>query len=248
VEEHVGPGVFSRRTFVGGASAAAVATLLGQLPRVLGDKGLLEAANAQSADIVDDTLSGLVAFILPGNDAYSTAQGVSTNEPGGIGAGTVPVFRANLDAFVPASVFAPQGLTVPSSGGVAMLLNDFALQVNPGASSGPFASPFARLKHAEKAEVLKRFEADTTITENVQELNFVAGILPGFVGFLVFSEAGVLDPATRQPTSRPVGWTLSQYRGPAEGHAELRGYYQDRKAAVKPRKRRRRRRRRRRPS
>ena len=49
------------------------------------------------------------------------------------------------------------------------------------------------------------FEADESVTAAVPELNFVAGILPGFVGFLAFSEGGVLDPVTREPTSRPVG-------------------------------------------
>jgi hypothetical protein len=28
---------------------------------------------------------------------------------------------------------------------------------------------------------------------------------------------------------RPVGWRLSKYGGPAEGHPELKGYYQGRK-------------------
>jgi hypothetical protein len=214
--------------------------LLGQLPDVLGARGLLAEAQAQSVDVTTDTLSALVAFILPGNDEYSRAQGTPTSEPGGIAAGTVPVFIDNLDNFVPAAVNRTT-TTVPASGGVATLLNDFALQVNPAAAEGPFVSPFARLSFAEKAEVFRRFEADETTSGVLNEVKFVSGILPGFVAFLAWSESGVLDPATRQPTSRPVGWQLSRYAGPAEGHRELKGYYQGRRAAVKPKRRKRRR-------
>jgi TAT (twin-arginine translocation) pathway signal sequence len=219
----------SRRTFMAGAGATALATVLGALPDILAQRGLLAEAAAQSADYVTDTLSALVAFILPGNDEYSTAQGTPTSEPGGIAAGTVPVFIDNLDNFVPAAA-GPAKTTIPASGGVSTLLNNYALQVNPGASNGPFLSPFARLSFAEKAEVFKRFEADPGLSAQVQEFRFVSGILPGFVAFLAFSEAGVLDPATRQPKSRPVGWQLTNFVGPAEGHAEYKGYYEGRRS------------------
>jgi hypothetical protein len=240
-----GQAALSRRTFLAGAGATALAGLLAQLPDVLGARGLLGVAQAQSADVTTDTLSGLVAFILPGDDEYSRAQGTPTTEPGGIAAGTVPVFIDNLDKFVPAAV-GGSTTTIPASGGVATLLNDFALQVNPAASSGPFLSPFARLSFAEKAEVFKRFEADDSTSSALNELKFVSGILPGFVAFLAWSEAGVIDPETRQPRTRPVGWQLSGFGGQAEGHAELKGYYEGRRAAVKPRPKKRRRRRRRR--
>jgi hypothetical protein len=239
--------VLSRRTFLAGAGATALAGLLGQLPSVLGERGLLGVAQAQSADVTEDTLSALIAFILPGDDEYSRAQGRPTTEPGGLAAGTLPVFIQNLDAFVPAAA-GPSTTTVPASGGVATLLNDFALQVDPGASSGPFLSPFARLTFAQKAEVFKRFEADESISGGLNEIKFVSGILPGFVSFLAWSEAGVIDPRTRQPTSRPVGWALSNFGGQAEGHAEYKGYWEGRKKAVvakEPRKRKARRRRKR---
>src|SRR5206468_7343916 len=119
----------------------------------------------------------------------------------------------------------------PASGGVATRLNAYAREVNPAAANGRFLSPFARLSFAEKAEVFRRFEADDGLSSAVQEFRFVSGILPGFVAFLAWSEAGVLDEASRQPKQRPVGWQLSQY-GPAEGHAELKGYYEGRRAAL----------------
>jgi hypothetical protein len=190
--------------------------------------------------VVQDTLSGLIAFVLPGDDDFSRAQGDSTNEPGGLAAGTLPVFIRNLDAFVPVAVPGAGTQTLPASGGVAMLLNRYAVEVNPAAANGQFASPFARLSNAEKAEAMKRFEADTSWDDT--EVKFVSGILFGFVAFLAWSEGGVIDPATRLPRSTPVGWTLSRYGGPAEGHAELRGYYHGHRAAIPTPKRRKQRR------
>jgi hypothetical protein len=211
-----------------------LAAFLAQLPGVLAAKGWLEDAHAQSGDVVVETLSGLVAFILPGDDPYSEAQGTKTDEPGGIAAGTVPVFIRNLDAFVPVAIPGAGTTTLPASGGVAMLLNRYAVDVNPGA--GGALSPFAQLTFDEKAEVFKRFESDPAWDDS--EFKFVSGILPGFVGFLAWSEAGVIDPETRKPEKRPVGWKLSKFDGPAEGHPEFRGYYRGHRSARKSRHRR----------
>ena len=216
--------------------ALGVAAFVAQLPGALAAKGWLEDAYAQGEDVVVETLSGLVAFILPGNDPYSEAQGTKTDEPGGIAAGTVPIFIRNLDAFVPVAIPGTGTDTLPASGGVAMLLNRYALEVNPAAGEGDAISPFARLKFAEKAEVMRLLEADPLWDDT--EFKFVSGILPGFVGFLAWSEAGVIDPETREPTKRPVGWKLAKYDGPAEGHPEFRGYYRGHRSARKRRRRR----------
>jgi hypothetical protein len=216
-----------------------VAAFLAQLPGVLSAKGWLEDAYAQTGDVVTETLSALVAFILPGNDPYSEAQGTPTDEPGGVAAGTVPVFIRNLDAFVPVAIPGVGSATLPASGGVAMLLNRYALEVNPAAGEGNAISPFARLTFEEKAQVFRLFEADPVWDGT--EFKFVSGILPGFVGFLAWSEGGVIDPETRQPKETPVGWKLSNFDGPAEGHPEFRGYYRGHRRARRRRRRRRRR-------
>ena len=217
---------FTRRDLIerGGLLGLAAA-----LPGFLSAKGWLEDALAQADGGATETLSALVAFILPGNDEYSEAQGEKTDKPGGIAAGTVPVFIRNLDAFVPAAVPGFGTETLPASGGVSFLLNRYALEVNP-AGSGPFTQPFARLTFAEKAEVFKRFEAEAAAADT--ELRFVAGILPGFAAFLAFSEAGVFDPATRGVTGRAVAWDVSGYSGPAEGHREHLGYWKGNKKAI----------------
>jgi hypothetical protein len=211
------------------------AALLADLPGALAARGWLDDARAQSGDAVAETLGALVAFILPGDDAYSRAQGTPTTEPGGIDAGTVPVFIRNLDAFVPAAVPGVGTTTLPASGGVAMLLNRYALEVDSAAGDGEALSPFARLSFDEKAEVLRLFEADPAWDGT--EFKFVSGILPGFVAFLAWSEAGVIDPDTRRPSRRPVGWRLAKYDGPAEGHPELRGYYRGHRSAKRRRRR-----------
>jgi hypothetical protein len=124
---------------------------------------------------------------------------------------------------------------------VAALLNQYAQRVNPAATGGGFPSPFARLPFADKAKVFELFESDPAAEGT--ELRFVAGILPGFAAFLAFSETGVLNRGTGALSGRAVGWDIARYGGPAEGHAELRGYYGGHRSAAKPLPRRRRRRR-----
>lgn len=210
------------------AGAVGFGALLAQLPSALGAKGLLAEAQAITLDATADTLSAALAFILPGNDDYSKAQGVSASGPGAIGAGTLQPFIFALDHFVPAGV-ANLTTTLPASGGVATLLNNYAMQVNPAASNGQFLSPMARLSFKEKGMVFKMFENDQTLQAAAPEFKFVAGILPGFMGFMISSEVGVLDPRTRNPTATPVSWTISGYSGPSDGHREFKGYYQGRR-------------------
>ncbi|MEA2443606.1 MAG: hypothetical protein QOJ12_898 [Thermoleophilales bacterium] len=78
------PGEVSRRTFLHRAGALGLAAALAELPIVLGRRGLLEQALAQSTDLTTDTLNGLAAFVLPGDDPYSVAQGESHPGPGAI--------------------------------------------------------------------------------------------------------------------------------------------------------------------
>jgi hypothetical protein len=221
------------------AFGAALATL--DLYAVLDAHGLVEEARAQTPDLTHDTLSGLVAFVSPGDDAYSVAQGERAGGPGGIAAGAVEALINGLDHYVPAETFGGSA-TIPASGGVATLLNSYAERVNPLPLHGTFPSPFARLSFAEKAKVFEMWETDPT--QQGSELRFVAGILPGFATFLSYSEVGVRDNARHRLTGRPVGWDIARYSGVAEGRDELRGYYHGHRSAAKPRRRRRRRRRR----
>lgn len=209
-ERPQGPVSLSRRQFLGRGGALVVA--LAVLPQALADRGWLDEAAAAELDLTRDTINGLVAFVTPGDDEYSVAQGVSTRGPGGIAAGTTGVIVETLDRVVPAPlVGGSTGATVPISGAVAQLLNNYAVQVNPAASRGGFVSPFARLSFKEKAEVFRRCESDPA-GEGTSVRN-LAGLLPAFPAFLAFSEAGVFKNG--KLTDTPVGWGISGYAGRA---------------------------------
>lgn len=137
-------------------------------------------------------------------------------EPGGVDAVVTDIFILTLDALVP---FVPN-----FSATVAAILNGVAQVVNP-AVTGPFASPFANLSFGEKAAVFALLEGGQ-IDPSLKPL---AGALPQFTAFLAYSEAGVLDPVTGALTAIPLGWTLTGYRGPSDGHDEFKGYYQNRR-------------------
>ena len=56
-------------------------------------------------------------------------------------------------------------------------------------------------------------------------------MLPAFVAYLCYSDAGAFDLTTRRLTGQPVGWTISHYSGVADGRDELRGYLGHRRSA-----------------
>jgi hypothetical protein len=217
----------SRRTFLQRAGALGAATALAELP-LLWDRDLLETAAAQSLDMTEDTISGLVAFALPGNDAYSVAQGESAPGPGGIAAGAVQAMIRYVDQYVGVANGSTES-AVPASSAVAAGLNQYALRVNPAAARGGFPSPFARLSFREKAKALQQFEGEPAAANS--ELRFIGAILPGLAAYLSMSEAGYWDRATRRLNGRPLGWEIARYRGPVEGNAEFKGYWKGNKVA-----------------
>ena len=196
----------SRRAFLAGA--AAVGTALASSP-IADALTLLEQPDV----ITRDTLSGVVAFVVPGNDAYSLAQGESTSRPGGVAAGTVAALAKDLDSAIP---------PVPTAALLATLFNERALEVRPLALLGKFTSPFARLKFAEKGEVFRRFEADPIL--GITIAGWIIHVLPALVGLLAYSEAGVRR-ADGSLSGRPVGWEISGYDGVADGRDALLGYW-----------------------
>lgn len=199
--------VLSRREFASwlGLSGVAVAFVGSPFAH---ERGWITAAKDVRTDALHDTLNGLLVFIVPGPDAYSVQQGVSTAEPGAIEANVTDVVIETLDASTP---YAPRFSAI-----VATILDNLALAVNPGVT-GPFQSPFANLSFGEKTVVVQIMDATPALIP-------LSGILLAFGAYLVYSEAGVLDPATRTLTGTPVGWTLSGYQGVADGRDELLGY------------------------
>jgi hypothetical protein len=212
-DSHAGAAL-SRRTFV--ARAVVAAGALVSLPEAIGRAGLAHDAAAATPDLVTDTINGLVAFVVPGPDAYSVAQGESTTEPGGIDAFATPALIQGLTFAQPSQ---------PLASMVASLLNLVAQGVDAGSATGQFASPFANLSFTEKAAVLDILEHG----EAFAQLWSLFGILPSLVAFLAYSEVGVFDPATRTLVGTPVGWTLSSYEGVADGRDAFVGYFENRR-------------------
>jgi hypothetical protein len=206
---------FSRRSFLQSALAAAGLLLIQELKAFPESAVLATMPPAVTVDLVHDTLNGLSAFVVPGPDAYSVAQGVSTPEPGAIAALVTEIFIPVLDGSVP---FVPNFSAV-----VAGILNQLALAVNP-APVGPFNSPFANLSFNEKVVVFQIMDA----TDSLKPL---AGVLPAFAAYICYSEASVLDRATHTITGQPVGWSLSNYEGATDGFDEFLGYFENRRRA-----------------
>ncbi len=203
----------SRRAFFLRALAAAGA--LTAVPGLLERAGLVEAAQAATPDLTQDTLNGLVAFFVPGPDAYSVNQGQSTPEHGGIDGGAAIGLHQGLNA---AYSFMP---TLADT--VATLLNSTATAINPGAS-GPFASSFANLSFTDKGKVYAALEGNPQSAP-------LFGTVPLLIAFLTYSELTAYDPASRSVTGRPLGWTLSNYPGVHDGLDDFQGYYKNRRKA-----------------
>ena len=210
--------LLSRRSFLRHAGLAAAAMALLQAPEVLSGRGWIQPVYAAKPDLVHDTFNGLLAFVVPGSDRYSGQQGVTTEEPGGVDAGITDVLIASMDQAAP---FVPN-----FSVQVAGILNNVAQAVNPSAS-GRFSAPFANLSFPEKVKVFAFLEGG--VIPELRPFAPLVGVLPQFVAFLVYSEAGVFDPKKRTLTGTPLGWTLSKYEGVADGRDEFEGYYQDRR-------------------
>jgi hypothetical protein len=212
----------SRRELLERATAlAGGALLLAGLPDALCIRGWLEAAEAAGPSVVEETMNGLVAFVVPGRDRYSIAQGAKSAQPGGIEAGATPALIATLDRFLPSNP--------PLSSTTATILNQFALTVRASSRRGKFSSAFANLSVAEKAKVFQALEALTS--PDAGSIRFLFGNLPDLAAFLAYSEAGVFDRRRRRLRRRPLGWSLTRYGGTADGHAEFRGYLGGRRAA-----------------
>jgi hypothetical protein len=200
--------VVSRREFLANLGVAVAAL---QASELMAAATQANAAGTVPPFTLEDTMNALIAFVVPGRDAFSIAQGESSPNPGGVEAGITTALIESLDG-----VSLPPPPFPSLSVAVAAILDQVAVAVNP-ASAG-----FAGLAFVEKVFVFQILESDPAAAG-------LAGSLPAFVGFLAFSEAGVWDPVTRSTTSRPIGWDLTGYSGVADGRNELVGYWQGRR-------------------
>ena len=93
---------------------------------------------------------------------------------------------------------------LPLSATASSILNAAAAQLKPGAT-------FAQLTKAQKQMVFVTIES--LPVDSAGSIQFLVGNLQDLTAFLAYS------------TKR--GWRLARYAGPAHGHKELKGYWQE---------------------
>ena len=214
---HDDRGGLSRRAILARAGLLGAAGALAPLPGVADRLGLLGVASASTDAVVRDALGGLVAYVVPGNDRYSRAQGVSTTRPGGVAAGAVDTLRSTLDIEGP-------GLAEAA----AAILGASAREVASSVGIRGFASPFAALSYSRKDQVVRTLALSHDAT-----LRVLGSTVPALAVFLSYSEAGVLDPRTGRLRGVPVGWRLTDYSGVADIRNDFRGYYGGHRSALR---------------
>ncbi|MEU5843971.1 hypothetical protein [Rhodococcus sp. NPDC047139] len=215
----VQPGHWSRRRFLAGM-AATMAALVGTAGTFAREA---DASPLSETPPVRDTINGVLAFVVPGNDPYSHQQGVWTDVPGGVTVATAQSLERTLDQASPVPLLGPAAGNLPGAAAIALLLNTFGVTADPGSVNGPFAAPFANLSHARKAQVFEWLDTDPRFEGLV--LKFVVNAIPTLAAFAAFSEVSAYDRTRREVTGRPVGWELSNYAGPSDGWDEFLGYY-----------------------
>jgi hypothetical protein len=103
----VNPARYGRRAFLVRSGVLGAAIALVDVPSLLepATTGASGASLTDLASVFDalskDTINGLVAFVVPGPDAYSVAQGVHDTAPGGLAADGSTFMLNALDNFYP---------------------------------------------------------------------------------------------------------------------------------------------------
>lgn len=96
---------------------------LGRLSSELGLSALVDLLRPVLGQLSRDTLNGLVAFSVPGQDPYSVAQGTPVGEPGGIEAQGTDFLIENFDRFLPF----PDAIVRPAATALVTALRDLPL-------------------------------------------------------------------------------------------------------------------------
>src|SRR5262245_22139547 len=129
----------SRRTFLARIGVLGAGTLLlpscftapegtGAAASELGLGALVDLLRPVLDQLSRDTLNGFVAFVVPGRDDYSRAQGTPRAEPGGIEAGGTDFLITNVDRFLPL----PDELVQPAASALVTALRDLPLPIDGG--------------------------------------------------------------------------------------------------------------------
>ncbi len=162
----------SRRRFLAATGLLGTAAVAAQLPGVAGRSPayaqsaddllgpVLEGAGGLLETLALDTLGGLVAFVVPGDDAYSAHQGVTAPALGGIAAQGHRFLADALDRFLP----------VPDT-----MLAPFVRAMATSSASAPLEIP-AELLAVPADLVVTLDEALLVLTENDRTVPLSAAI------------------------------------------------------------------------
>ena len=172
----------SRRAFLARIGVlGASATLLPQCfrPEATGDQvselglgSVVDLLRPVLGQLARDTLNGFVAFSLPGQDAYSSAQGTPRNEPGGIEAGGTDFLIQNLDRFLPF----PDEIVRPAASALVTALRDLPLPISGNLLFGLLGPSVVTIGLVDDAvQVIVENDSDTPLSLPVALiLNYVA--------------------------------------------------------------------------
>lgn len=123
----------SRRTFLARVgilgAAAGCGGLLSSQATAAADPlaGLITRLRPVLDELSRDTLNGLTTFVMPGNDAYSAAQGTHRPEAGALDAGDTGFMVSALDDFVPF----PDELARPIAAAFTTAASDIGIPLPP---------------------------------------------------------------------------------------------------------------------
>lgn len=117
---------------VTGASTALPASVRGAAASSASDP-LVDVVSKLLAELARDSLNGLSAFVVPGKDAYSRAQGTPRDEPGAMEARTPDFLIESLDNYVPL----PDQLAKPVAAALANGLADVPIPLPGGLPTLP---------------------------------------------------------------------------------------------------------------
>jgi hypothetical protein len=170
----------SRRAFLARIGVlGASATLLPQcaLPTSSTDADLslnilVELLRPVLGELSRDTWNGFTAFSVPGQDAYSRAQGTPRGEPGGIEAGGTSFLIENLDRFLPL----PDELVRPARSALLTALRDLRLPIS-GLLIGVLGPVTIRLVENAVRFILENDETTPLSLPGALLLNFVATVV-----------------------------------------------------------------------
>ena len=182
----------------------------------LGLAALVALLRPVLGQLARDTLNGFTAFVVPGKDAYSKAQGTPRSEPGGIDAGGTDFLIENLDRFLPL----PDEVVRPAAAALVTALNDLALPLDGGLLGGILLPSVVTIGLVEDAVMfILQNDSDAPLSLPVALLlNYAATVVaPGSISGKFLSPFARLKLAQKAHAMEQIETTQSQLLALVDG-------------------------------